>query len=370
MFRSNPHIDRFIQFFSLPKYLLKILRHKDCNKGACSLASDFLTLFFTFKTFPDNYGPCRLWAIANEDWKYFYGSNYQSHQRYRLLHEVQPLEYRIIFDDKAVCERLCRAADVLTPRIHGIISPSIDYKRKLKAYFNNTIQDLLFIKPIRGSAGKGILLAKRSNDSIFIKSINELIPLHAFQLNETAIVQEAIRQDYRMAAFSSSSVNTIRVVTMLTKHDSVIILCALMRCGIGESYVDNISAGGLGVGIHLKSGALMEYGYDYKLNTYLSHPTSNTVFAGFIVPEWPKITTLAIKVQESFPFTRMLGMDIALQENGTPILVEVNESPDLLGMEMVCGPLLRDDNVLQAFGEYNLLVNRYQKELFYNLNRL
>jgi hypothetical protein len=254
------------------------------------------------------------------------------------------------------------------PHTYGIISPDQDYKEKIASWINNSAKDTLFIKPLRGSAGRGIVLARKINNSIFIQSKKGLRPLHDFSLVENAIVQEALKQDSRMSAFSSSSVNTIRVVTIYTKKESIIVLGATMRCGVGESYVDNWSAGGVAVGIDYIKGQLKKYGYDKKGNRYIEHPTSKVVFKDFIIPEWKRIIDVAVKIQKAFSCYRLLGMDIALQENVGPVLIEVNESPDLLFQEQTSGPLLRVGQNLQSFGEYDILVNKFQKELYDNLN--
>ena len=176
-----------------------------------------------------------------------------------------------------------------------------------------------------------------------------------------------LKQDSRMSVFLSSSVNTLRVVTMYTKEGSIIILGATMRCGVSESYVDNLSAGGLTVGIDCITGRLNKYAMDNKGNRYVKHPKSHIVFEDFIIPEWGRIVETTEKIQKAFSFYCLLGIDIALQESGDPIVIEVNASPDL--SEEV-GPLLKDKKNLKAFGEYDLLINKHQRKLYNNLNKI
>jgi glutathione synthase/RimK-type ligase-like ATP-grasp enzyme len=332
------------------------------------IALDLIELFFGYKTFPDNYGPCRLWEVDKSNWKFYYGSNYQSYQRARLQRKVQPPEYRILFDDKAVCERLCRETGVSMPHTYGVIGPEQNYKEKIISWINSSVADALIVKPLRGSAGRGIILVKFIHNNIFIQSEKGLTPFHDFNLMEDAIVQKVLKQDSRMSAFASCSVNTVRVVTMYTKEESIIVMGATMRCGVGESYVDNWTAGGVAVGIDYETGRLKKYAYDKKGNRYVEHPTSKVVFEGFIIPEWRHIIDAAVKIQKAFPCYRILGMDIALQENGGLVLIEVNDSTDLLFQEQTSGPLFQSEPVLRAFGQYDLLVNRHQRELYDSLD--
>jgi hypothetical protein len=367
MLRSNPVIDRFFKFFALPKCYLELIKLKECTKTPLSLALDLLDLFFSYKTFPNNYAPCRLWEVEKKKWKYYYGSNYQSHQKARLLRTVQPREYVILFDDKLICERLCKEIGISTPVSYGIIRPDEDYKQTIESLFHEMEKDTLFIKPLRACGGRGIILARKCDDKLFIQSKTNYIPLSDFNLMETSIVQEVIEQHPRLAEFSANSVNTSRIVTMYTKNNEVIILAATIRFGIGQSYVDNVSSGGISVGVDKESGRLKKYAHDYKGKKYLELPDSKIIFEGFTIPEWTRMVDMAIEVQKSFPCYRILGMDIALTENGDPVLVEVNDAPDLLGMEFSLGPLLQDEQILKAFGDYDLLVNRYQKALYRSL---
>ena len=73
-----------------------------------------------------------------------------------------------------------------------------------------------------------------------------------------------------MAVFSASSVNTLRVVTMVTPHDDIIVVNAAFRTGVGHAFVDNWSAGGVAAGIDCESGRLKKYAYDKKGNRYVS----------------------------------------------------------------------------------------------------
>lgn len=370
MYGLKPILDRYRQFLRLPKCYLNLIEVNECKKSRLTMAADLLEIFFSYKTFPDNYGACRLWEVDKSEWKFYYGSNYHPYQRARLLRELQPREYQIIFDDKVICERLCRETGVRMPHTYGLISPAQDYKGKIRLWLDASAADSLIIKPLRGSAGQGIVLAKKSGTDIIIQSKNGFTALHEFNLATPAIVQEVLKQDRRMSAFSSVSVNTIRVVTMYTKKDSIIVLGTTMRCGVGESFVDNWSAGGVAVGIELRTGQLKKYGYDKEGRRYVEHPTSKVPFEGFQIPEWQRIIDVAVRIQKVFPCYRILGMDIALKNNGGPVLLEVNECTDLLFQEQTSGPLLREEQNLRAFGEYDLLVNKHQKKLYDGLSNL
>ena len=169
-----------------------------------------------------------------------------------------------------------------------------------------------------------------------------------------------------MSAFSRS-VNTLRCFTMLTKLGEVVLVNGSMRSGVGESFVDNWSAGGVSVGIDCEKGVLKKYAYDRRWNRFAAHPTSGTVFEDYPIPEWERVRVMAISIQKAFSFFRMLGLDLAIGPGGEPLLIEINGAPDLAALEQKAGPLLKSQPVLRAFGEYDLLVNKHQKRLYSEL---
>jgi hypothetical protein len=116
------------------------------------------------------------------------------------------------------------------------------------------------------------------------------------------------------------------------------------------------------VGIDHNTGKLKEIAFDKLGNQYREHPISKVVFKDFQLPKWDEVIQVAIKVQKACSFYRLLGMDIALSKEG-PILIEVNANPDVVFQEQTSGPLLRDKRVLQEFAQYDLLINKFQKDL-------
>ena len=368
MFRSYPKVDRALDFFRLPKLCWTLARNPECTRNLPGIVRDLWTWFFSYRTFPDNYLTCRLWEVPRSEWKYYYGSNYQTYQRAALTRRVQPVRYAVLLDDKAVCERLCRLECINMPRTWGVVTPGQDYRSNLRSWVHKSETDALIVKPLTGAGGRGVLAVRRRGTHIAACSGHGETPLDQFRLEEDCVVQELVLQDPRLAALSSHSLNTVRVVTFLTAEGTVLVLAALVRCGVGSSYVDNWSAGGICIGVDIDDGMLRGQGLDRQGRRYRQHPTTGTGFQGFRIPEWARIVELATVVQRLFPWYRLLGSDIGLDSNGKPILIEVNDGPDLAGQEQNSGPLLRQDQALNAFGQEGLLINRFQRELYRALN--
>ena len=95
------------------------------------------------------------------------------------------------------------------------------------------------MKPIYGRSGIGIAMVEQRDTGIIVRTGSDEMPLADFRLEYPVFLQEVLRQDPRIGAIWNSSVNTLRIVTMLTARGDVIILGCTMRFGVGKSIVDN-----------------------------------------------------------------------------------------------------------------------------------
>jgi len=360
---SHPLIRRILRFAALPYCYVKLVNWKECTKSKYQVAKDLLYIFFWLKYYPDNYSPCRFWEKSRDEWIYYYGSSYNSYPRMKLRKLVQPFEHQIIFNDKNVCELLCKGMDVRIPTSFGVIDPTDDCRKEIETIFNNTDLTKLIIKPILGHAGLGIILAiKKPNNQIVIQTKTSEYDLEKFVFKDKAIIQEVVVQSDELAKISDKSINTIRVVSLLCKSKEVLILSASMRFGVGNAFVDNWSAGGVAVGVNHQNGTLMEVAYDKRGNKFYEHPDSKIVFKDFKIPRWNEVLEIAKTVQKSCTFYKLIGIDVAVTNTG-PILIEINANSDIIFQEQTAGPLLKDKKILTEFAKYDLLINKYQKRL-------
>tara|TARA_R100000306_G_scaffold60832_1_gene61985 strand:+ start:14586 stop:15794 length:1209 start_codon:yes stop_codon:yes gene_type:complete len=362
-----PYLRRFQRFIFLPYCYLFLVNWKNCPKEKFKVAFDFLYIFFVLRTFPDFYYPYRLWEKSRNEWKYYYGSNYDCHQRSRLRKDVQKAEYEILYEDKAVCWRLCAERKIAIPKTFGVLDPTSE-KGKVLTYLSSFIVpgEKLIAKPIGGKGGHLIIVLTK-NDSGELQLLRP-----EKKILDADNIEEIFKQKYLIQKFVnqhedlnriSDSVNTIRFVTLLRKDNKVVPVGAYIRLGAQGAFIDNLSQGGMAVAVDLVSGKLGPVASDRYGTEFSRHPDSEVVFGGFPVPKWEQVVEIANKVQSALPFHKLLGMDIAITQDG-PVIVEVNSIYDNVDLESVCGPLLKNRDILLAFGEYQLLFNRYQKKLY------
>lgn len=157
---------------------------------------------------------------------------------------------------------------------------------------------------------------------------------------EQYLVEEAIVQHADLNLLCPSSVNTLRVVTLLVRGEPRFVY-ALLRMGSGDSAVDNISSGGLYTLVG-PEGTLTYPAFCDKTGLYYdAHPATGTAFSGFRVPCFQEAVDLCL--QAALVETRLgyVGWDVAVTPQG-PVLVEGNNLP---GYDMAQNARFHPDGV-------------------------
>ena len=137
------------------------------------------------------------------------------------------------------------------------------------------------------------------------------------------IIQEAVNQHEYINQFCPTSANTLRLsLYRSVKDEQPHITGAIMRIGANGSVVDNAHAGGCYVGIH-KDGTfchevLDQYGV--KRTSFNDIDFSQD----FQYPCWEKVIKFAKSLSSYVPHHRLLALDIILQKNEMPVLLEFN----------------------------------------------
>lgn len=356
-----PFLRRCLRFLALPYCYLNV-NWDLCTRSRIGVGLDFLYIFFVLKYYPDNYSPCRLWEKPRSEWKYYYGSNYDPYQRKRLRRTVQPPEYEILFKDKWITDALCQHAKFPMPSILGRIKPGEAFQDRIEELFTADENFLeLIMKPTDGKGGGGVIYCHRKDGAIQYLQGQVAIDLEGVAAERNYIIQRFIKQHPDLTRISAST-NTVRIVTLLKDDGETLIVGAYMRFGTGQSKVDNLSQGGLCVPVDIKLGQLRGMGSDRKSQLFSEHPGSHIVFEDTEVPYWTQVTDLASKVQSYFECYRLLGMDIAIAQDG-PVLIEINSSYDNVDLEQATGPILRSKAVAHAYSELGLLINKHQRRI-------
>ena len=149
------------------------------------------------------------------------------------------------------------------------------------------------------------------------------------------ILEEPIVQSGELAAFNSSSVNTVRCATVLTKQGPEIVFCGF-TAGRTGSFVNNGGAGGILAGIDPETGTLNTGGVDEYCVRYENHPDSGVPFAGYQLPEWDEMLRICreASVRAGQADCHYAGWDMAHTENRGWVIVEGNGGGQLIGSQI------------------------------------
>lgn len=145
-----------------------------------------------------------------------------------------------------------------------------------------------------------------------------------------------------LARINESSVNTYRILSLLSK-DGVKIYSSILRMGVAGAKVDNASSGGITCGI-TEDGRLKKRACRANGEWYDRHPTSGVEFNGYQLPGFAEAKKLVEKAHPMFPHFKMVSWDVALQEDGTPVMIEANLAKGELDFHQLNnGPLFGED---------------------------
>lgn len=156
------------------------------------------------------------------------------------------------------------------------------------------------------------------------------------------VIERPIKQHPVMAEFNPSSVNTIRIMTMI--YDGKFIpLSSVLRMGVNGSRVDNCSSGGIVAGIDQNTGCVKPIAYNANGDKFLSHPQTGE-FGTKQIPNWDAVLKAVEKLAWRFSgISQLISWDVAIDDNGEPVIIEMNISYGELDFHQYCnGPIFGD----------------------------
>lgn len=170
------------------------------------------------------------------------------------------------------------------------------------------------IKPSDAMQGEGVEIID------FIKDEKEAVKIiNKHVENGDFLVQRLVKQSEQMSKLNSSSVNTMRLTSLLV-NDKIEMLSTIVRYGREGSIVDNMAKGGLSRVI-LPDGTLSN---QVKID-------ENLVNLEDYVPEkvigYEKAVDIIKKIHPRVAHARFIGWDFAVDENNEPVFIELNTYP-------------------------------------------
>lgn len=184
------------------------------------------------------------------------------------------------------------------------------------------------------SQGSGIVFWNSVTD-------DEILIREFLRDSKDVICQALIKQHSELSRLSPTSVNTVRIISLVFQG-KVYVLSSTLRMGMNGSRVDNAGSGGIFSGIN-PNGQLKEVAYDKSANKYLCHP-QGTAFEGVTIPNFNECIDIVTSLAKRFcSVSRLISWDFAIGEDGHPILIEFNLSCGGINSHQLCnGPIFGD----------------------------
>ena len=177
-------------------------------------------------------------------------------------------------------------------------------------------KNTVFAKPINGGGGVGI-------EKFVIKNAEDAGNIFLKYNNKKYILEEAIEQCNQMNKLNGSSINTIRVYSVVF-NDDIHVVGATLRFGNGKSIVDNYSSGNYAASIDVITGIVDSTAINQDGERISVHPISKCEIVGFKIPCWNETIELVKKAHNKITTLRYIGWDVAINSNNEVLLIEGN----------------------------------------------
>lgn len=199
--------------------------------------------------------------------------------------------------------------------------------------------DALVVKPsVDTNTGKGVVLLHPPY------SVDRIVASH----HRNFVVQLPLRQHPEMGKLNESSVNTIRVNSVLFDTEAHV-MSAFVKVGQAGAFADNNGHDRYFIGIR-ENGTFMDYAIDHDFNKYTEIP-SGFSFAGQAVPSYARICETVERAHRQVAHFGFAFWDVCVREDGEPVIVEMNlKNPDSMVPQVATGPF---------FGRYTEQILEY-----------
>ncbi len=256
--------------------------------------------------------------------------------RNRLFLSANKKEGRKIADSKLLTKRILRKNHLATPAILAIFRTP----RDIMNFSWETLPDNFVLKPSKGFGGQGVMIIKKKAkwagewylmDGSLITTRD--LRFHALEIlsgrfslhngSDIAFIEERIKIQKIFAKYVWHGAPDIRVVVF-----NKVPVAAMLRLPTRESQgKSNLHQGAIGVGVDLATGITTHGVLDGRFIKYI--PETKRKINGLKIPNWSKILILAVQTQEVVSSLGYLGVDIVLDKNRDPMILELNARPGL-----------------------------------------
>lgn len=238
---------------------------------------------------------------------------------------------RRVADSKILTKHRLARAGLPTPNLLAVLKTP----REVFDFDWASLLDNFVLKPSAGFGGGGILIIKRKakwagewrlmDDSIVnvgdlrLRALDILAGEYSLRnLPDQVVIEERIKIHRLFRQYAFHGTPDIRVIVF-----NKVPVMAMLRLPTPQSKGKaNLHQGAIGVGIDLATGITT---YGVCQGKFIKKiPWTDKKINGLKLPEWNNILTLAVKAQEAIPTLGYAGVDIVLDKDRGPLILELN----------------------------------------------
>lgn len=237
-------------------------------------------------------------------------------------------------DSKLYMKQLAQQAGIPVPDLYAVVSSLGQFRETMEQL--NAYSEFV-IKPEHGSGGEGVLVLSRTGDGGLVDSAERPVSYEEIRMHfanilyglyslggqlDRAMVEYKVRFSPEFKDIIYRGVPDVRLVVFLG-----VPVLAMMRLPTKKSAGRaNLHQGAVGVGINMSSGVTR--GGVWGSGPVEAHPDTGTSIQDLLLPHWPKMLEIACRSFDLFELG-YLGVDIVLDEELGPLVLEVNVRPGL-----------------------------------------
>jgi len=181
------------------------------------------------------------------------------------------------------------------------------------------------------------------------------------------IIQEVVTQHPEMSKLNPTSLNTCRLYTYRRVGTSeYMLLGGAVRFGGKGAYRDNACTGGGFCKIN-DDGSVEDAIHNYRRFGWGSLKVEKGL-EGLRIPNYDKVLETALRLHKTIPYMDLIGWDIAVDEEGEPVLIELNQYPDCEFLQIFNGPMFGEytDELLERISKHHIEAVTVYKRSFEN----
>jgi alpha-L-glutamate ligase-like protein len=247
---------------------------------------------------------------------------------------------RKIADSKIKTKKILSKHNVNVPKILGLL----ESQKEVDEFEWEDLKGNFVIKPASGSGGRGVMVVKKkakwAGEWYLMdgKTVNVSdLRLHSSDILEgrfslynkadQVLIEERIKIHPKFTRFTRSGTPDVRIIVF-----NYVPVMAMLRLPTKDSEGKaNLHQGAIGLGVDMTTG-ITTYGVRYNnpvKKIYDYRRKREIKVNGIKIPNWKEILSTSVRCQKVVPGLKFVGVDLVIDKNKGPMVLEINARPGL-----------------------------------------